>query len=136
MREIEKKLARAWKNGTKFHLSNSDIAILPLQNDNRSIVRLSLFGNTIAMRTQDSEYLYFTMAGWISPTTTSRLNNVVLRDFNMGIYIKQGIPYLRGFGEKDVAINPSSIYRIHPELPITISERRKGDSLFTDSIAL
>ena len=70
MRKIEQRLAYAWNNGIATHISNSAVLV-----DGRGVY-LTLFGNVIAYRNNNQE-VFFTLAGWNSTTTRSRLKNVL-----------------------------------------------------------
>lgn len=67
MREIEKKMVAALRNGTNFNGKNTQVECQPNGN---SFVRL--FGNTIYKVVNGKHY--FNLCGWNSATTRSRLN--------------------------------------------------------------
>ena len=82
MRKIEQCLAHAWNNGIAAHISNSAVLV-----DERGVY-LTLFGNVIAYRNNNQE-VFFTLAGWSTTTTRSRLSNVL----GLRIYQRKHAPF-------------------------------------------
>lgn len=102
MRLIERKLKNAWDNNQLIEISNSAIRKVHLKNyECFDIIGLYLFGNLIATKAITTGVVSWTMAGWNSLTTRSRLNNVL----GIGVYQVKHVPW-RG----DVQVDPSAWY--------------------------
>lgn len=71
MKEIEKQLAEKWKDARPCSIDNSTIA------HHGNEITLSLFGNVIARKNLNTGRVSFTLAGWNTTTTRSRLKNVI-----------------------------------------------------------
>lgn len=84
MRKIEQQLKAAWQAGQPLYISNS--SVVP---DDDGGVSLSLHGNRIAHKDSDG-VVRFTLAGWNTLTTRSRLNNVI----GVNVHNLYGSPYL------------------------------------------
>jgi hypothetical protein len=95
MRKIEQQLRAAWQLGPPLNISNSAVT------QNGKEIRLVLFGNVIAERHYDKPGFSFTLAGWNTPTTRSRLKNVL----GLDVYNKGKQPY---WGDR--VISPSEWY--------------------------
>jgi hypothetical protein len=92
MRVIERKLRTAWlsDNNDGIAISNSSVRTRcagPRTSPYRS---LCLFGNEIARRYFDTGNVYFTLAGWNSVTTRSRLNHIL----DLRLFCKDFTPYI------------------------------------------
>ena len=84
MRIIERKLKTAFEAGKELYISNSMVKV---ENE---IVSLYLFGHCIAMRNTRSNQTCFTLAGWNTSTTRSRLRNVL----GIGVYNNKRVPHI------------------------------------------
>ena len=85
MRQIEKEMIAAIKNGRNFGKSNTAVVF------NGSVADIYLFGNLIATVTYNNGRFAgrFTLAGYNTVTTRSRLNAL-----NIGVYCKDFTPYV------------------------------------------
>lgn len=88
MREIEKKALSAWQSGENFSSGNT---LVRLYNNEK---HLYLHGNLIA-KVDTSGLLWVTLAGWNTPTTKSRLNNIALQGTLVRVSTIQYQPYWR-----------------------------------------
>ena len=84
MKVIERKLKNAWDNNQLIEISNSAI-----RSEGDDVLGLYLFGNLIATKAVSTGVVSWSMAGWNSLTTRSRLNNVL----GVGVYQVKYIPY-------------------------------------------
>ncbi len=84
MKEIEKKMVAALRNGTNFNGNNTQVECQPNGN---SFVHL--FGNTIYKVVNGKAY--FSLAGWNTVTTRSRLNAL-----GVNVNQRKGTPHYNG----------------------------------------
>lgn len=112
MRKIEKQLRSAFFNDKEFKDNNSEI-----RSDGINTC-LYLFNNMIAYKPtgplHDIYTITFTLAGWNTLTTRSRLHNVT----QLPIYNEKGIAHVNGS-----PIENKSWYRLHTntDKPISVS---------------
>lgn len=84
MRKIEKEMIAAIAAGKNFSKGNTLVDYV------EDTMRIWLHGNLIA--TKRNGQMKFTLAGWNTPTTRSRLNALGAR-----VYTKKGQAYANGF---------------------------------------
>jgi len=92
MRKIEQILSNAWNNNKGIIISNSAVI------NNGDELQLVLFHNVIAKKDLSTGKVEYTLAGWNSPTTRSRLKNVI----GAYIYSKAFTPYI---GKTALSVN-------------------------------
>lgn len=80
MRKITEEISRAFNNGNKLKISNTETDGLAIY----------LFGHKIAEKREDG--LYITLAGWNTNTTRERLNGLD----GVRVNTKQGQAFLNG----------------------------------------
>lgn len=73
MKAIERQLAEKWRNSCACSIDNTVILHDPVYN----ALILALFGNVIARKDLNTGRVSFTLAGWNTITTRSRLKNVI-----------------------------------------------------------
>ena len=102
MRKIEQRLKRAWNNNETIRISNSSIEL----NFNRFLT-LKLFGNVIAVKDIKTNIEYFSLAGWNTITTKSRLRNVldirIISNKGNVLFHNYDVPFVK-------ALNTSAFY--------------------------
>lgn len=84
MKEIEKKMVAAVRNGKNFKGNNTEVEAQP-----NGSTYVYLFGNCIYKRENGKSY--FTLCGWNSVTTRSRLNAL-----GVNVTSKNFTPYYNG----------------------------------------
>jgi hypothetical protein len=84
MRKIEQILSNAWNNNKGISISNSAVI------NNGDELQLMLFHNVIAKKHLETGKVEYTLAGWNSPTTKSRLKNVI----GVNVYSMNFTPYV------------------------------------------
>ena len=99
MRKVEKLILKHLDNGTKFKRGNTVVT-----EDGR----VYLHDNFIFEKRYPEEESLFTLAGWVTQTTTSRLN--VLLPSEIWITIKDFSPYVNIRGSLLVPIDESKVY--------------------------
>mgnify|MGYP003296088172 CR=1 FL=1 len=70
MKKISEKAAQAFKNGTSFELSNTRV----FNFGNYTV--LSLYGNWIAARNNNTGHIWSSSCGWPTATTRERLQAI------------------------------------------------------------
>ncbi len=81
MKSVEKRIKAAFEAGRNLTVGNT-------RTDGKAVY---LFGNLIILKTEAGEVL-FTLAGWNTVTTRSRVNAIV----GAGVYVKRGEPHRNG----------------------------------------
>ena len=84
MRQIEKEMLRAVEKRANWHNANTETRIVG------GVLHVTLHGNCIARFFENGEK-YFTLAGWNTPTTRSRLNAL-----GVGVSCRNFEPYANG----------------------------------------
>ncbi|BAP34897.1 hypothetical protein AVU43_gp03 [Ralstonia phage RSJ5] len=113
MRVIEKNMIAAIKAGRSWKEGNTEVCCWT--SGGWEYVTVLLFGNTIAKITSDTATAIaapwqFTLAGWNTPTTRSRVTEL-MREFSkeyLGVRTEKGQPYV--------------VRRDHTSFPITSDE--------------
>lgn len=90
MKKIDSWTLEALKNGEGVYCN--DNTVVRIAPDGVKVVEL--FGNKILYINCHGN-LFFTLAGWNTPTTRARLN-AILNDYNIGVTSRGGVPYLCG----------------------------------------
>lgn len=85
MRAIESEMLKAWNNETNFHKSNTAVIV------DADSVRVYLFGHCIARKSRETGATLFSLCGWNTVTTRSRLNAL-----GCGVYCRNYTPYRNG----------------------------------------
>lgn len=86
MRKIEEQMAQAVDQGRNWTSGNTQVQAM-----HGGRVEVRLHGNLIAQRNDRFSPLRFTLAGWNTPTTRSRLNAL-----GAGVYTRKGQAYVPG----------------------------------------
>lgn len=91
MRKIEAETIAAVRRGQCWRKGNMEVWVSP----ESGVIRVKLHGNTIATRTLAGEWA-FTLAGWPTPTTRSRIN-ALARAFrpDTGVWQERNRQYFR-----------------------------------------
>lgn len=77
MKKIESEMLNAWNENRAWTGGNTTVSVEWDPTINEPMVRVILFGNVIAKKwvgANGSEWKGWTLAGWNTPTTRSRLN--------------------------------------------------------------
>lgn len=90
MRKIERDMIAAIRAGKSKVIGNTQVSVEPV------VTRVFLHGNHIATLRNNLERVEFTLAGWPTPTTRSRIN-ALLQTFihaNARVYQTAGLQYV------------------------------------------
>lgn len=87
MRVIEKEMLRAIRQKKNWRKDNTEVRI----SDGGNHIRVYLHGNLIYHKCEESGEEKFSLAGWNTPTTRSRLNAL-----GCGVYQENWIPKRNG----------------------------------------
>lgn len=123
MRKISEKIIEKMSEGTKgqFTLSVRDAII----SNEQSIVVL-LWGNPIFKKKE--EKLFFSLCGYDTQTTTTRLNDLLEHFFNAKLFHKNSELFIRLQNGEIEKINSKSVYQIEAD---SVTEYRKNDNFVT-----
>ena len=122
MRQITLKIAEAFFNRKALKMNNTEVKGRYISTNGKGEeikdpngyveMYLYLHGNLIANFNQIQKGLYFTLAGWNTPTTRERLNGL-FQTFNLTCKVRQikGRAYIQTPSEL-VEIDPSKTYVI------------------------
>lgn len=89
MRKIEKEMIAAIAAGKNFNKGNTSVLVI------NQLIEVYLHGNLIARQDKadaQNPNMRFTLAGWNTPTTRSRLNALGAK-----VYTRKGQAYANGF---------------------------------------
>lgn len=104
MRKIEKEMLSAVNSGKNWKKANTEVRLFP---DNST--RVFLHGNQIAVLWRGG--VKFSLSGWNTPTTRSRLN-AVLKDYGFRV-VQRGSPYVLDLkNQKEHPIGTKGVYDI------------------------
>ena len=90
MKQIEKAMLNAIRERKNWHNSNTSVKIAQFGNLPACVV-VRLHGNVIYFRNLENNAVFFTLAGWNTNTTRSRLNAL-----GIGVYQRNFAPMYNG----------------------------------------
>ena len=114
MRLITQKTTEAFRDFKALRVNNTTVKVFPLGD--AGTVQLKLHGNTIAEFTPNGKFgyrsLWFTLAGWNTPTTKERLNGL-FKTMNLTVQIRQrNYQLYLDTPTESVPINPTGWFAI------------------------
>ena len=92
MRKITEQACRAFHNNKPFKKNNTEVVIERFENGDIRSVRMSLFGNVIAIKYSNDNLIRICFKGYNTVTTRERLNGLS----NVSFTTKRGKLYMDG----------------------------------------
>lgn len=125
MRKISEKIIEKMSEGTQgqFTLSVRDALIV-----NEHSATVLLWGNPIFKVDRKEEKFFFSLCGYDTQTTTTRLNDLLGHFLNAKLFHKNSELFIRLQNGEIEKINSKSVYQIAVD---SVTEYRKNDNFIT-----